>query len=153
MPGTRREFLTYSSLGILSAALEAASAQAPPAQQPTPGAPPAFGTANAVGPEVSAATFAQAEKLVQVEMTPAEREQAALNWRMQMAPSYEYRIGPRKVVLEDALAPATLWNPAQSGILARNHESEPESAFVRSAKSQAPLPSSDEAIAYASVAQ
>jgi Asp-tRNA(Asn)/Glu-tRNA(Gln) amidotransferase A subunit family amidase len=153
MPRTRRDFLTCSALGMLTAALEAASAQSPDPQQPTPGAPPAFGTANAVGPEVSAATFAQAEKLVQVEMTPAEREQAALNWRMQMAPSYEYRIGPRKVVLEDALAPATLWNPAQSGILARNHESEPESAFVRSAKSQAPLPSSDEAIAYASVAQ
>ena len=101
MPGTRREFMTYSSLGMLSAALEAATAQAPPGQQPTPGAPPAFGTAAAVGPEVSAATFAAAEKLVQVEMTPADREQAAGNWRMQMAPNYELRVGPRKVALED----------------------------------------------------
>ena len=48
-----------------------------PAQLPTPGAPPAFGTAPAVGPEVSAATFAEAEKLVQVQMTAPEREQAA----------------------------------------------------------------------------
>jgi Asp-tRNA(Asn)/Glu-tRNA(Gln) amidotransferase A subunit family amidase len=150
MPRSRREFLTYSSLGMLTAALEAASASG---QQPTPGAPPAFGTANAVGPEVSAATFAQAEKLVQVEMTPSEREEAAANWRMQMAPSYEYRVGPRKVVLEDTLAPATLWNPAQPGIIAHNREPDRESNFVRSAAGEVPLPSSDEAIAYASVAQ
>ncbi len=90
-------------------------------------------------------------------MRPADREQAASNWRMQMAPSYEFRVGPRKVVLEDTLAPATLWNPAQPGIVERNgdreRDSEKESAFVRSAASEAPLPSSDEAIAYATVAQ
>ena len=155
MPRTRREFLTYSSLGMLTAALEAASAQTPDTThpQPTPGAPPAFGTANAVGPEVSSATFAQAERLVQMEMTASEREQAASNWRMQMAPNYEYRVGPRKVVLDDALAPATLWNPAQAGIVARNREPERESAFVRSAAGEAALPSNDETIAYATVAQ
>ncbi len=149
MPRTRREFLTYSSLGMLTAALEAASASG---QTPTPGAPPAFGTANAVGPEVSAATFAQAEKLVQVEMTASEREEAAANWRVQMAPSYEYRVGPRKVVLDDTVAPATLWNPAQPGI-AHSREADRESSFVRSAAGEVPLPSSDEAIAYATVAQ
>ncbi len=74
MPGTRREFLTVTSLGILSAAVEAASAQAP-SQSTTPGAPTAFGTTPPVGPEVSAATFAEAEKLVQIEMTP-ERPRA-----------------------------------------------------------------------------
>ncbi len=153
MPGTRREFLTYSSLGILNAALEAASAQAPPAQQPTPGAPPAFGTANAVGPEVSAATFAQAEKLVQVEMTPADREQAAGNWRMQMAPNYERRVGPRKVALEDNVVPATLWNPAQSSIVAHTRDTKQDQVFVRSPNPKSPLPSSDEAIAYATVTE
>ena len=155
MPRTRREFLTYSSLGMLSAALEAAAAQtpAPPSQHPTPGAPPAFGTATAVGPDVSAATFAQAEKLVQVEMTPAERDQAAGNWRMQMAPNYEFRVGPRKVALDDTLAPATLWNPAQIGIIAHTRETDRESSFVRGAAAQAPLPSSDDAIAYATVTQ
>ena len=150
MPRTRREFLTYSSLGMLTAALEAASASS---QQPTPGAPPAFGTANAVGPEVSAAAFAQAEKLVQVEMTPPEREEAAGNWRTQMAPNYEYRTGPRKVVLEDTLAPASLWNPAQTGIIAHKREPDRESSFVRSTAGEMPLPSNDEAIAYATVAQ
>ena len=155
MPRSRRDFLTYSSLGMLSAALEAASAQtpAPASQQPTPGAPPAFGTAKAVGPQVSAATFADAEKLVQVEMTPAEREQAAANWRMQMAPNYEFRVGPRKVALEDNLAPATLWNPAQPGIVKQKPEEASEWTFVRSAANAAALPATDEAIAYATVAQ
>ena len=155
MPRSRREFLTYSSLGMLSAALDAASAQTPvPAgQQPTPGAPPAFGTANAVGPQVSSATFAEAEKLMRVEMTPAERDEAASNWRMQMAPNYEFRVGPRKVALEDSLAPATLWNPAQPGIVKQKPEDAGEPTFIRSAANDAALPASDEAIAYATVAQ
>jgi Asp-tRNA(Asn)/Glu-tRNA(Gln) amidotransferase A subunit family amidase len=153
MPGTRREFITYSSLGMLSAALEAAAAQAPPGQQPTPGAPPAFGTAAAVGPEVSAATFADAEKLVQVEMTPADREQAAVNWRMQMAPNYELRVGPRKVALEESLAPATLWHPAQVGIVPLKREKEKTPAFIRSAATHASVPSSDDAIAFSTVTQ
>jgi Asp-tRNA(Asn)/Glu-tRNA(Gln) amidotransferase A subunit family amidase len=155
MPGTRREFLTYSSLGILSAALEAASAQTPGPQnqQETPGAPPAFGTANAVGPEVTGATFSEAEKLVQVQMTPADRELAASNWRQQMAPNYELRVGPRKVELEDTLAPATLWNPAQQGIIAHKREPVRESKFVRSPDPGVALPSSDDAIAFAPVTQ
>lgn len=48
---------------------------------PIAGTPPAFGTAPPVGPEVSAATFAEAEKLMRVELTAAERVQAAGNWR------------------------------------------------------------------------
>ena len=152
MPPNRREFLTYSSVGMLSAALEAVSAQTP-SQQPTPGAPPAFGTAPAVGPEVSAATFAEAQKLVQLDLRPADRESAAANWRMQMAPNYEFRVGPRNVVLEEALTPATLWNPAQPGIVRQSSEPEKQSDFVRSTGKETSLPSSDEAIAYATVAQ
>ena len=52
---------------------------------PVAGTPPAFGTAPPVGPEVTAATLAEAEKLVRVELTPAERAQAAGNWRQAMA--------------------------------------------------------------------
>ncbi len=157
MPGTRREFLTYSSLGILSAALEAATAQAPAAQTPdaqappaTPGAPPAFGTAPAVGPEVSPATFAEAEKLVQVEMSAKDRAQAASNWRMQMAPSYERRTGPRKVALEPTLAPATQWNPAIPGVVLPKTDAV---EFVRSPAPEIPLPQDEAAIAFAPVAQ
>ena len=50
--------------------------------QPPPGMPPAFGTGPVVGPEVTPNTIAEAEKLVQVEYTPAERAEAAGNWRV-----------------------------------------------------------------------
>jgi len=46
---------------------------------------------------VSAATFAAAEKLLAVELTSAERAQAAVNWRSSMAAVHERRSGPRKV--------------------------------------------------------
>ncbi len=63
---TRRKFLITAPLGLAGlAASRALVAQAPPTQPP--GAPPTFGTAPAVGPEVTAATFAEAEKLVQVD--------------------------------------------------------------------------------------
>jgi hypothetical protein len=53
-----------------------------------------------VGPEVSPSTFAEAEKLVQVENTAAHRAEAADSWRASMAPLYERRTGPHKVALE-----------------------------------------------------
>src|ERR1039458_8923265 len=88
---------------MMGAAIEAgpapsASAQATPAQATDlpPGAPSAFGTSPPVGPEVPPTTFAEAEKLVQVEMNAADRATAASNWRMQIAPLYEFRAGPRK---------------------------------------------------------
>jgi Asp-tRNA(Asn)/Glu-tRNA(Gln) amidotransferase A subunit family amidase len=152
MSRTRREFLAYSSVGMLTAAFDAAVAQIP-SSSATPGAPPAFGTAPAVGPEVSADTFADAEKLLRLELRASDRQEAAANWRMQMAPCYEFRVGPRKVPLDDTLAPATLWNPGQPGIVKQNPDADKSADFVRSSGAAPPLPSSDEAIAYASVAQ
>src|ERR1700679_4337476 len=108
MSKSRREFLTHSTLGLLGSPAAPALAQT---QNLPPGAPPAFGTAPPVGPEVTPATFVEAEKLVQVEMTPADRATAAGNWRMQMAPLYERRTGPRKLALEDTALNATLSNP------------------------------------------
>ncbi|HEX3471369.1 MAG TPA: amidase [Silvibacterium sp.] len=144
MPGSRRDFLAQSTLGLLSVAVTA-HAQQP--QEPTPGAPPAFGTAPPVGPEVSSTTFAEAEKLVQVEMTPADRVMAASNWRMQMAPLYERRVGPHKLAIEESMAPATLWNPSLPGI-----KSYPAAnVFERSAGSGAVLPANEEDIAFATV--
>ncbi|HET7219074.1 MAG TPA: hypothetical protein VFJ02_13550, partial [Vicinamibacterales bacterium] len=70
---TRRQFLITAPLGALAAAAacrrEAADRSA--ATPSTPGAPPTFGTGPLSGPPVSSATFAEAEKLVQVTMTPA----------------------------------------------------------------------------------
>jgi hypothetical protein len=100
MSSSRREFLTYSSLALLAAAVKAeAQSPAGQAQSLPPGSPSAFGTSPAVGPEVSPATFAEAEKLVQLQMTPADLATAASNWRMQMAPLLERRTGPRKIEL------------------------------------------------------
>jgi Asp-tRNA(Asn)/Glu-tRNA(Gln) amidotransferase A subunit family amidase len=151
MASSRREFLTYGSLGMLAAAARA-KAEAPlaQAQELPPGAPPAFGTASAVGPEVSPATFAEAEKLVQLQMTPVDRATAASNWRMEMAPLLERRTGPKKIELEAALAPAMLWNPDLPGAVKPVRGG---NLFVRSGDAEASLPASDDAIAFSPVWQ
>ncbi|RZU38868.1 amidase [Edaphobacter modestus] len=117
--------------------------------QSTAGAPPTFGTAPSTGPEVSAATFGEAERLVQIEMTDRDRAEAASNWRKSMAALYERRTGPRKVILTETIAPYSTWNPVLPG-----HHAGPErDRFSRSAPGPGPLPKSDGEIAYASVAQ
>jgi hypothetical protein len=95
MSRSRRQFLVKASAGLLgAAAVSSAQAQT---TEPPPGTPPAFGTGPQVGPEVSAATFAEAEKLVQIELSEAARQVAAKSWRSNMAALYERRTGPRKV--------------------------------------------------------
>jgi Asp-tRNA(Asn)/Glu-tRNA(Gln) amidotransferase A subunit family amidase len=94
---------------------------------------------------VDGATLAAAEKLVQVELTAAERTQAAENWRSGIAPLYERRIGPRKVALGPELAPYSTWNPLLGG-----HPPLPlRPRFVRSTRAAGPLPRSEAAIALA----
>ena len=73
-------FSICSTLALLASAAGCNRKPEPAAQLP-PGAPPAFGTSPQVGPEVSSSTFAAAEKLVQVEFTAPELEQAAASWR------------------------------------------------------------------------
>ena len=143
---SRRQFLIKAPLGLLAVSTASLADQAMP-QTPTPGAPPTFGTLPAVGPEVSAATFAEAEKLAQVTMTAAEREMAAKSWRTSMAAMLERRTGPRKVALEDAAVPAMQWNPVLPGMKvgpARDR-------FVRSKAGIEPLPKRDDDIAFAPV--
>jgi Asp-tRNA(Asn)/Glu-tRNA(Gln) amidotransferase A subunit family amidase len=148
MSKSRREFLTTASMGLLGAAT--AFEGKVEAQQPTDapaGAPPAFGAGPAVGPEVSSATFAEAEKLVQVELQDDERSEAAQSWRKTMAALYERRTGPRKVALETPLCPYSRWDPVLPGQKAGPARNE----FVRSNADPGPLPASDEDIAYAPV--
>jgi hypothetical protein len=147
MSDTRRRFLKSSVLGLAAmAAAPARGATSGDGQgQAPPGMPPAFGTGPAVGPEVTPATIAEAEKLMQVELTPAERAQAAGNWRVSLAPLCERRTGPRRVVLEPTLAPASRWDPALPGLPA----GPARSRFVRSADTGGPLPVRDEDIAFA----
>src|SRR5271166_6156101 len=148
MSKSRRQFLTHAPLALLGAAVAAHSQTQKPAEPP-PGAPPAFGTAPPVGPEVSPATFAQAKKLVEVELSADELALASGNWRSAMAPLYERRVGPRKVALEATLAPGTRWSPVLPG-----EESGPASQqFVRTKTDPGPLPKNDEDIAFAPVTQ
>jgi Asp-tRNA(Asn)/Glu-tRNA(Gln) amidotransferase A subunit family amidase len=138
---------------MLTVAASCRREAAPPQSAPssgtpsTPGAPPAFGTAPGTGPEVSSATFEEAEKLAQVTLTAAERDMAARSWRRTMAPFAERRTGPRTVKLEDTLAPATRWNPVLSPVDA----GPARDAFVRSTSDPGPVPSSDDALAFAPV--
>src|SRR5947209_4823320 len=147
---TRRQFLLRAPLGFLVVAA-ACRKEATPAnpQSATAGAPPTFGTGRGSGPVVTPATFAEAEKLMQVTMTPAERQQAADSWRESMAPYLERRTGPRKVAIEATDAPATLWNPMLPGLVLPSSTDR----FVRSKDDGAPLPSSDDDIAFAPVTQ
>jgi Asp-tRNA(Asn)/Glu-tRNA(Gln) amidotransferase A subunit family amidase len=145
MGKTRREFLAETSLGLVGAAVAGTQQQKP--GEPPAGTPPAFGTGPAVGPEVSAGTFAEAEKVVQVEMSSANREMVAASWRGNMAALYERRVGPHKVAIEDAVAPYSHWDPILPG-MKRGPERE---RFVRSSNEPGPVPAKDEDIAFASV--
>jgi Asp-tRNA(Asn)/Glu-tRNA(Gln) amidotransferase A subunit family amidase len=145
MSKSRREFLAASSAALLASG--AASRALEAEEAPPPGSPPAFGTAAPVGPEVSAATFGEAEKLLQIELTATERAQAAQNWRDSMAALYERRTGPRKVPLEAGLAPYSRCSPLPPG-----HQARPmRDRFIRSDGDPGPLASSDTEIAFAPV--
>ncbi|MGH7734570.1 MAG: amidase, partial [Gemmatimonadales bacterium] len=145
---TRRQFLIQAPIVLGALAACRKSDQAPVAAVPsTPGDPPTFATAPMVGPEVTTTTFAEAEKLAQVAMTPPHRKMAADTWRQSMAALLERRTGPRKIGLEYGFPPATRWDPAIAGVTigpARDR-------FVRSAADRTPLPASDADIAFAPV--
>jgi Asp-tRNA(Asn)/Glu-tRNA(Gln) amidotransferase A subunit family amidase len=147
MSKSRRKFLQKSSLGLLASVGVRVSGH----QNTTPpaGAPPAFNTSPAIGPEVSPTTFAEAEKLVQVTLTTPQREMVAGSWRTSMAALYERRTGPRKVALEETLAPATQWKPELPNLRVGPNENR----FVRSDHNSESLPGDDESIAYAPVTQ
>ncbi len=133
----------------MAAAVACQKKSEPKATEAPAGAPPAFGTAPEVGPAISTATFAEAEKLVQVEMTPADRQMAADSWRRTLASLYERRTGPKKLAIEAAVAPATRWDPVLPGL-----KNGPErDRFVRTKLDPGPLPANDADIAFAPLTQ
>jgi Asp-tRNA(Asn)/Glu-tRNA(Gln) amidotransferase A subunit family amidase len=146
---SRRQFLIHAPLGLVGA-VAACRGDAPKEQKadtPPAGAPPTFGAAPEVGPEVSPATFAEAEKLVQVQMNDGDRNMAAATWRKSMASMLERRTGPKKIALEATLSPGTQWNPVLPG-----QKSGPvKDTFVGSKIDPGPLPSNDAEIAFAPV--
>jgi Asp-tRNA(Asn)/Glu-tRNA(Gln) amidotransferase A subunit family amidase len=146
MSKSRRHFLTRASVGVLGAATACSNNKEKAREQPA-GTPPAFGTAPPVGPDVSPSTFAEAEKLIQVQLRPADRVLAAGNWRSSMAALYERRTGPRKVALPPSTAPWSQWHAALPGqIPGPEHD-----RFVRSSIDPGPLPDNDQDIAFSPV--
>ena len=145
MSKSRREFLTRTTLGLLGATVTSSSIAQNNSSTMPPGAPTTFGAAPPVGPDVTGSTFAEAEKLVQVELTAADRAQAAGNWRTSMAPYYERRVGPRKVEIRGTTAPWSRWDSALPG----TNPGPARDEFVRSHVDPGPLPGSDEQIAFA----
>jgi len=144
----RRDFLVRMPLalvGMLAAWKLKAQTTNPKA---VPGATPAFNTGKGAGPEVTQQTFAEAEKLMQVSMSEAHREQAASSWRTAMAGTMERRVGPRRIALEAGLAPATVWNPELPGHAVGPAQDRFQPAHVDAG----PLPARDADIAFASVA-
>ncbi len=154
MSKSRRQFLTRTSVGLVAAAVapvisvaEEKGGHCQEPAPPTPGAPPAFGTGPAVGPEVSPTTFAEAEKLTQVQLTSADRTLAAESWRVNLASLYERRTGPRKVALQPSVAPWSRYVSALPGELVGPQRDQ----FARSASDPGPLPANDADIAFAPV--
>ena len=151
---TRRQFLITAPLGVLGRGrrvprrtAERAVGATPPA---TPGAPPTFGTAPASGPPVSAATFAEAEKLAQVTMSPARArdgggELAALAGAAARAARRAAQGRARRRDSRPRRA-GIRCSPARGSGPARD-------AFVRSTGDSVPLPANDADIAFAPVTQ
>ena len=148
MSKSRRQFLSRAAAGVIATGAACRRTAQKPADLP-PGAPPAFGTAVAVGPEVSPATFVEAERLVQVELSAAERELAASNWRKTMAPIYERRTGPRKFSLDPSTAPGTRWVP----VLPELETALGRDRFIRTKSDPGAVPASDQDLAFAPLTQ
>lgn len=148
MLNSRRQFLSRASAGLVAGAA-ACRKPTPSSSALPPGAPPAFGTAPDVGPPISSTTFTEAEKLMQVELSDAERQIAAGNWRKTMAPLYERRTGPRKFSPPPSIAPASQWHPVLPGETAGPGQDR----FIRSVSAPDPLPGNDQDIAFASLSR
>src|SRR5260370_42698720 len=155
MSKSRRQFLTRTSLGLVAAAVAPVmpaadvnvDSQQPP--QPPPGAPSAFGTGPAGGPEVSPATFAEAEKLVQLKLSTPDRNLAAETWRVNLASLYERRTGPHTIALDPTLAPFSRYHSVLPGQPAGPERNQ----FIRTKTDPGPLPSNDAHITFAPVTQ
>jgi len=148
MSDSRRQFLGGVPVALIAAAA-ACQKSAPTASEAPAGAPPAFGTAPEAGPPVSTTTFAEAEKLVQFEMTPADRRTAADSWRRTLASLYERRTGPKKVAIEESVAPATRWDPVLPGLTSGPDRDR----FIRTKNDPGPLPANDAGVAFAPLTQ
>jgi Asp-tRNA(Asn)/Glu-tRNA(Gln) amidotransferase A subunit family amidase len=141
---TRRRVRKTAPLGLLAATTTVT------AQPPAPaGAPPTFGALPPTGPAITPATFAEAEKLMQVRLTPAQRAMAAEAWPTSLAGLMKRRTAANKVPIGADVAPMSRFDP----VLPDTKAGPARARFVRGAADPGPLPASDDDIAYASVAR
>jgi Asp-tRNA(Asn)/Glu-tRNA(Gln) amidotransferase A subunit family amidase len=91
---------------------------------------------------VSAATFAEAEKLMRVTFTPAQRTQAAESWNQNMGAFFDRR----SFHLTDTDVPGMLWNPVLRGTGRM-----PKGNRIIRSSSEAGVPRRDDDLAFAPV--
>ncbi len=138
----RRDFLIQVPIGMLAFTGAIPAVQADPtAPEISPPAPPY------TGPSITPETLAEAEKLQQITLTPAQRELAARSWNDSIPPLLERRTGPRKVALPASIAPASQWRP----IVSTGYHGPTQNRFVRSNTAPGVLPANDTDIAFAPV--
>ncbi len=142
---SRRQFLASAPIG-LAGVVAGAQAQAP-AATPLAGGSATPSEAATTGLDVTAQTFAESEKLMQVGLTRAQREQAAFSWPSAMAPLAARRVGAHALALPESLPPAATWRPAEVAPVAMPAHDR----IVRSPDAAGPLPARDDDIAYAPV--
>jgi Asp-tRNA(Asn)/Glu-tRNA(Gln) amidotransferase A subunit family amidase len=136
---SRRKFIAGTAVLAGAAALARTSEAAPDAGvlSSTPVAP-------AAGPwPITPTTFLEAEKLVELENTPAHRAEAASSWDMNFGALLKSR---RAYHPADSVVPATLWDPRVPGA-----PTGPTRTRTHFSRSTLPLPSAEEDIAYAPV--
>ncbi len=148
MSKSRRQFLSGVSASLIATTACRKVTEKKPTSTP-PGEPSAFGTAPEAGPPVTVATFAEAEKLMQVELSATEREVAVGNWRNSMAPVYERRTGPRKLSLDASTAPASRWDPVLPG----QRVGTGGGRFTRTQNAGQAVPADDTEVAFARLTQ
>jgi Asp-tRNA(Asn)/Glu-tRNA(Gln) amidotransferase A subunit family amidase len=135
---SRRNFITGTAL-LAGAAVVARAPEAGAAPDAGPAVPGPLPAGGAITP----VTFAEAEKLADVQYTPAERALAASSWPVIMGPvvAERHRYHPA-----DSVVPACLWDPRIPGA-----PSGPARTRVVFSRSTAAFPGKDEDIAFAPV--
>ena len=139
---SRRNFIAGSAL-LAGAAVARRTAVAAPAADAGPAAPsPAPAATGAFGP-ITPTTFAEAEKLAQVQYTAAERAVAAASWDMNFGAMLKARGAYHPGA---AVVPGCVWDPRIPGA-----PTGPSRTRTKFSRSTVPLPTRDEDIAYAPV--
>jgi Asp-tRNA(Asn)/Glu-tRNA(Gln) amidotransferase A subunit family amidase len=98
---------------------------------------------------LTAGDFAGAEKIMEVSLTPAQRDQAASSWNANLPGFNERRTGPRRVPLGPTVSPFSTWDPRIRGAVLGGVRAR----FVASTVDPGPLPAKEADIAFAPLTQ